>query len=441
MKKIIAILFIGQIIFAFASLSIGEVKAATLGGLPGTTCSNDSDCLGGDTTPPNAYCSKQTLVSTNGICVRILGKENSVCLANEDCEYPLYCDLVNKKCLKPAYREQDPQTNTSIKFTPQVSIPGLAEKGKEVNVGHLEDNAVTGNKMMVSDLMGRYINAFYKYGLTIIGILAAVILMAGGIIWLTSAGSPDRVNLAKDMISGSLIGIALLYGAYLILNTINPELTKLNAIKTNTILPIKFTCCEIKDSAQMMSDQDCKAGKGKIVYGAMAQNGRCVTTGCCYHVTETAKGPGPGYGGTTYETVKSCVDTTAYSCGNTYNEGPKHQNIFYPNKCSEVEACKEKIDNKSIIASCENKKNTELCNKNDGGAGRCYNGLCYVGPGLVGEPCGNDGGICTKLATPNSSCSDTPGYYHDAIGGIQYGEGRLCEGDGETLDCCYYDGK
>ena len=132
-----------------------------------------------------------------------------------------------------------------LEFKPQVPIPGMSESEP---VG-----AVMGDKV-VSTLLPRYIEIFYNYGLSVAGILAAVMLMAGGTLWLVSGGDSGKVGQAKDIIAGSLIGLVLLFSAYIILNTINPELLKMKPISIDGVEgtsliqqeAIRFGCCTCK---------------------------------------------------------------------------------------------------------------------------------------------------------------------------------------------------
>jgi len=83
--------------------------------------------------------------------------------------------------------------------------------------------------------IAEYINGVYKYGFGIGGILAAIMLMAGGLMWLVSAGDASRISQAKDLILGSIIGLLILSTSYIILTAVNPELAKLRPIKIGEI--------------------------------------------------------------------------------------------------------------------------------------------------------------------------------------------------------------
>ncbi len=78
-----------------------------------------------------------------------------------------------------------------------------------------------------SNPIGTFLNAFYQIALTVSGLLALLMIIAGGVSYAISAGSVDKQSEAKDMITSALYGLALLLGSYLILHTINPKITAL----------------------------------------------------------------------------------------------------------------------------------------------------------------------------------------------------------------------
>ena len=75
---------------------------------------------------------------------------------------------------------------------------------------------------------------FYEWGLFIGGLAVLVSLIIGGFLYLTSMGNPARMSEAKDRIFSALTGLVLLFSIYLILNTINPELTILSIPELET---------------------------------------------------------------------------------------------------------------------------------------------------------------------------------------------------------------
>lgn len=73
----------------------------------------------------------------------------------------------------------------------------------------------------------QYLQALYNFFISIVGILAVIMLMYGGFQWLIAGGNPTKISGAKVAILSALAGLALTLSSYLILDLINPELTKL----------------------------------------------------------------------------------------------------------------------------------------------------------------------------------------------------------------------
>lgn len=65
----------------------------------------------------------------------------------------------------------------------------------------------------------------YQFALIVAGILAFGQIVYAGIQFTISAGNPSKQSDAKDRITQALLGLLLLFGAVLILRTINPKIT------------------------------------------------------------------------------------------------------------------------------------------------------------------------------------------------------------------------
>lgn len=285
-----------------------------------------------------------------------------------------------------------------INFTPQVGIPGSEfDPSKAVPAGSPGVNT-KGEAVMRSDLLAKYIKAFYNWGLGIVGVLAAVTLMAAGLLWITSGGKSESIGTAKKMIGGSLTGLTLLLGSYFLLNTINPNLVNLPAIEIGSIEKTNNGCCTIGSVNKMTTTQGCKGGtfdENKV----LNSDGKCDTTICCA------------------SSANVCFNTAASSC-----LLPGYKQLT--GKCSSITTCN------TTTLSCTGKENVgEIwygsTEKNNLTLYYCYDGTIYLSSkGKNGEPCGTKSdapnhGICM---TKNETCND-----ENNIGG------RLCE---DNLKCC-----
>ncbi|MDD4900943.1 MAG: hypothetical protein PHS62_02400 [Patescibacteria group bacterium] len=127
------------------------------------------------------------------------------------------------------------QAASNINFTPQVT--GL-------NYNFNNSDTSTGN-------IANYIKAIYQYAIGIVGILAAIVLMVGGVLWIIAGGNATQVGEAKARIGAALTGLVLALTSYLILYTVNPALVNLkttnvpgvNNTNTNTSSSTTQTNC------------------------------------------------------------------------------------------------------------------------------------------------------------------------------------------------------
>jgi len=66
---------------------------------------------------------------------------------------------------------------------------------------------------------------FYYFMVGIAGLAAFVMLVWGGIQWLTSGAIPTQASEARDKIRNALVGLLLVLASFLVIQVINPELT------------------------------------------------------------------------------------------------------------------------------------------------------------------------------------------------------------------------
>ena len=60
------------------------------------------------------------------------------------------------------------------------------------------------------------IASIINVGLSLLGIVAVVIILAGGFRWMTAGGNEENVEKAKKLIFAGVIGIAIILSAYAI---------------------------------------------------------------------------------------------------------------------------------------------------------------------------------------------------------------------------------
>ena len=82
--------------------------------------------------------------------------------------------------------------------------------------------------------LGAYLLNIYNYGIGLIGVLAAIVMMWGGLMWTTAGGDSGRLQEAQAWIFAALSGLVLALSSVMILNLVNPALIKQESIDIST---------------------------------------------------------------------------------------------------------------------------------------------------------------------------------------------------------------
>lgn len=98
----------------------------------------------------------------------------------------------------------------------QVHLPGTSLCTDPANAG----------SYCVKDF-GEYLMNFYRWFVSITGVLAIAMVVLGGFRWITAAGNSSKIEEAKDIINGAFSGIVLIMISFLFLQLINPQILTL----------------------------------------------------------------------------------------------------------------------------------------------------------------------------------------------------------------------
>lgn len=128
------------------------------------------------------------------------------------------CLVVTVKNVTPIVYAQTPTTGVET-FTPEVPLPGVFEGDQDAD----------------DTLLSRYIRAIYIYFIWVVGIIATVMVIYGGIRWVGAAGNPGQIKEARDIIDNAIIGVIIGLTSVVLLNIINPKLTQLAIPKLSKV--------------------------------------------------------------------------------------------------------------------------------------------------------------------------------------------------------------
>jgi len=140
--------------------------------------------------------------------------------------------------------------------------------------------------------IGEYIAAMFKYGVGLAAMLAVIMMMIGGFVWLSSGGSPDRIGKAKEFISSALIGLFLALFSYLMLYTINPRLVASESILVPNIQSVTYqsVCCNDGTWVQQEQKGDVTVGDSCSAKGGIDSS--AASCGICCNCDTSVMGSG-----------------------------------------------------------------------------------------------------------------------------------------------------
>jgi len=82
-----------------------------------------------------------------------------------------------------------------------------------------------GTDLTPDSTLPQLVQYLYEWGILLGGLAAFIALIIAGFQYITSVGNPTVMKEAMDRIKGAALGLVLLLSSWLILNTINPQLT------------------------------------------------------------------------------------------------------------------------------------------------------------------------------------------------------------------------
>ncbi|MFH1030500.1 MAG: pilin, partial [bacterium] len=105
--------------------------------------------------------------------------------------------------------------------------------------------------------LGVYILAWFHYLIGAIGIIAVVMIMWGGIKWITAGGNASQVDDAKGKIKNAVMGIVLLLCTYTIFKTINPRMLSLQLPTIESVDATPICCKDNTTSKKRTAYNEC----------------------------------------------------------------------------------------------------------------------------------------------------------------------------------------
>ncbi|MDP3245311.1 MAG: pilin [bacterium] len=165
-----------------------------------------------------------------GNCISVAITQNLNCFSQDECEASPYKGHVSG-CREPGDVQCAKQVSECQKeadgrnfycYSPRITI--CQPDSKDTDCAVKLEVAIGGKT--IEGLEG-YIAALYKWLVAISGILAGLMITYAGVKWMLASGNPEKINEAKHKVGDAIIGLILVVGSYVIMQTINPALVSL----------------------------------------------------------------------------------------------------------------------------------------------------------------------------------------------------------------------
>lgn len=105
-------------------------------------------------------------------------------------------------------------------------------QGDTFGIQVVGDNLPLGDRPLIETITG-----VIRIGLSLLGIIAVVIILAGGFKWMTAGGNEDKVGEARKMIISGVIGLAIIMSAFAIANFVVGSLADQTGADQDQALP------------------------------------------------------------------------------------------------------------------------------------------------------------------------------------------------------------
>lgn len=148
------------------------------------------------------------------------------------------------------------------------------------------EEAAKGTNIPTTTKITTIIASILRAALGFVGTLFLLLMIYAGFLWMTARGDEKKVTQAKQLITGAVIGVIIIAGAYAITAFVLTAVTKTGAGESSGA----------DTPAESCSPRSCTSASNCNVPGSGCYTGACICSG-----------PGdPPTGGTTPCTVGSC---------------------------------------------------------------------------------------------------------------------------------------
>ncbi|MCE9586161.1 hypothetical protein K8R04_02485 [Candidatus Uhrbacteria bacterium] len=217
----------------------GAVPVGGIGSIDtATTCNDARPC------PSGRSC-------VSGTCRQPMGGR---CTTSADCNTGTTCvgdRISGMTCSGVPDSAAAAEAPAEVPFTPITPNLGVPIPGAESLTAPTREGGV-----VVVSFLAQYINSVYRYLTGIILVIAIVMVVYGGFLYLVGSAGVGSIQRGKQIITDAIMGMVITLAAFAILNTVNPATTNLK------VLNIPFVETDVWASGEADVDFGTAVGMG-----------------------------------------------------------------------------------------------------------------------------------------------------------------------------------
>jgi hypothetical protein len=172
---------------------------------PGEQCGSDAQCTTGDCAGNKCYCKPGDVPAESARCA-VKGDQFAICTADNQC-LSGDCDMVENECTAATPTGVGPGAG-----------PGAGPEGEDLTAGKATPPAFQNPLRFQTG--SALLSGVLSFLISGIGLFAVGAIIIGGFMYMTSAGSEERIKLARSILTYAIIGLIVALLAYIIVNTV-----------------------------------------------------------------------------------------------------------------------------------------------------------------------------------------------------------------------------
>lgn len=204
-------------------------------------------------------CSTDAQCGENKLCVGLTGSRFCYRYCTDDTISGIHGCQTGESCKKPdgfPHEVCGTVPSATVVSTPEPTpevpfVPITPNLGVQIPGANLSAPTNEGGVVRIA-FLAQYINAAYKYLTGTILVVAIVMCVYGGFLYLVGSADIGSIQRGKKIMIDAIMGMVIVLAAYAILNTVNPDTTNLKVLELSFVKTDPYETVLLSTTADTM---------------------------------------------------------------------------------------------------------------------------------------------------------------------------------------------